>query len=697
MTQTLPPLNEPPIKAPAERLKPVPPSPQPPKKRRALRILIGLMVLGALGFVFTGLAVPRIVAWQMQKFTGRMFRFGFLVITPDGRVAVSARGGQLLNKDFHLNAAKARLDWWNILFRRIRVGYIDLADARIDIEKNKAGEFIVNGVNTSQLGSKPGTSADLPTPAASGSPSKPWGVGVGQVTFKNLEFNYRSAELNSKLIVNQLTIGSAESWHSESETPIEADLELNGGRILIKGTYTPFSSAPRIRAAVTITEFPLEPLAVIIGKSGIEQLTGQISLNGQIDSRYDTKHGLFNGKWDATVNFVNVTGLNQKPSATKEGFGKKIRFKINGPINIQGMQMQMSGTKTLVEINELKNSGVLRMELHDETFHRPPVFMLNPVDVQIKNISTFHPERPLSFDFKAALGKYDRFSAAGEVTPFAKKLNGKFTAKIKEVDLTPFTGYSERYTGSRIQTGVLNIDSEGVIKDDQIEATNKVVLKKLEFQYINREKEDERTAKIGIPSNVVLALIKDKNGNIDLNVPVTGSVRDPNVGFGSLMMKITAYAIGIAAQKAAEAFFPPLKTISLIVSGVQFATKWRFEPLVFEAGTLTMTKETQDYLSAVGKKLQDRPKVQLTVCGFGTRMDLSPGKKSKKPENDSKKEPDPLTQVERDLLIKLALDRAGIVKDFLVNDYAIDSGRLLMCTPDVDESKSAFPRANLSL
>ncbi len=662
------------------------------RAKKGTRIFIGLVVLGALGFLLTGLVVPRIVAWQARKFTGRSFRFGFLVVLPNGRVTVSARGAQLLNKDFHLDSAQARLDWWNVLFHRIRVGYIDLADARFQIEKNPAGEWIINGVNTSKVGSA--ESGAEPTTSVQTPPSKPWAVGFGKVTFKNLEFDYRSPEINSVLHVNRLYIGPAESWRPESATPIEADLVLNGSPIFLKGTYTPFSAAPHIQAAITIRNFPLKPWAAIVAKSGIEQLVGHISLKGHIDSRYETKHGLFKGQWDARMDFVDVGGLSQKAPKTKNGYGKKLRFNINGPIDMKGMNLQLlnagsESSRSVFKIAELKNAGNVRLELHDETFHRPPVFRMNPFDFSVTNISTIHPDQPLAFDFKAVLGKYDRFSAKGYVTPFAKKLNGKFSARIKELDLTPYTGYSERYTGSRIQTGVFNMDSETSITDDQLEAKNFVVLKKLEFQYINREKEDERTARIGIPTNVVLALIKDKYGNIELNVPVTGPASDPDVGFGSLMAKITATAIGIAAEKAAEYFFPPLKTINLLVSGIQFATKWRFQPLIFEPGTLNMTKETEEYLSAVGKKLQERPNVQLTVCGFGTLPDLAPGKKIKKTEL--------LAQEKRDQLLKLATDRSVAVKDFLVNRFTIDSSRLLMCTPAADEDESALPRTTLSL
>ncbi len=682
--------------------------------RRALLWLAGI---GAAGFFAVGFLVPWIASRQIKELTDRKFDLGFLVIAPNGHVSISLAGEQAVNRGIHLDAGRARIDWWQAARKRLRIGYIELSDAQFEIEKLADGRMIINSVDMErvnqglaeaqkgegQKGDSQSPEAKNPEPSGAKQSGDPWGIGVGRVDLTNLKIRYKEPQLNVDLAVNRFTMGAAESWRPGRETPFEADLTVNGGKILLKGSVTPFSPNIVLKSNVNVTAFPIDWLNPLLASAGIREAAGHVGLKGDLASEFNKDAGAAKAEWTGSIRLDKVTALYQPPAPTKGG-GKpnspeqKMRLAVDGSIDIDDAKVSAAdlnsekGPVLTYAADSVKNGSAFWAEMRDESFRRPPVVRLDPLNFEVNNLDSQNPDGETSFKLDTSLGKYERVQLAGTLTPFARALNGKITASIKELNLTPFTAYAERFTGSRIQTGVFNLETKADIKNNLLAAKNNIQLKVLQFQYLNKEKEEEDTGKIGIPLNVVLSLLKDKNGDIKLDVPMDGPVQDPSMGIGPLMMKLAAKAATTVVEKAATNFFPPLKTAQTAYSVFKFATKWRFEPVVFNPGTLDMTEASKNYLAEVGAKLKERPQVRLNVCGFGTRQDLQGGQDL---QRGQQKLP-PFTQKEKDQLYKLSADRAAFIKDFLVGS-GVESDRLLICSPDTEDKPDALPRGTLSL
>lgn len=101
------------------------------------------------------------------------------------------------------------------------------------------------------------------------------------------------------------------------------------------------------------------------------------------------------------------------------------------------------------------------------------------------------------------------------------------------MDLPRFTTYSAKYVGYPIKRGKLSLDVQYQIKDRALQASNRVVLNQLTFG----DKTDSPDA-VKLPVLLAVALLKDSRGNIDINLPISGSLDDPQFSVGGIIVRV---------------------------------------------------------------------------------------------------------------------------------------------------------------
>ena len=111
---------------------------------------------------------------------------------------------------------------------------------------------------------------------------------------------------------------------------------------------------------------------------------------------------------------------------------------------------------------------------------------------------------------------------SGSLNPLAPKASLDITAKADGVELTGLTPYSSTYAGYPIIKGTLTVNVHYILKDEQLTAENHILLDQLTF---GDPLPGAKTSKI--PLRLAIALLKDSNGRIDLNIPVSGSLINP--------------------------------------------------------------------------------------------------------------------------------------------------------------------------
>jgi hypothetical protein len=210
-------------------------------------------------------------------------------------------------------------------------------------------------------------------------------------------------------------------------------------------------------------------------------------------------------------------------------------------------------------------------------------------------------DRPALADLELR-GKAQQTAAleiTGKLNPLAKPLELDITAKMRELDLPPLSPYSVRYAGHGIERGKLSMDvNYKITPDGQLTASNKLVLNQLQFG------EEVQGAPNSLPVRLAVALLADRNGVIDIDFPISGSLNDPQFSIGPLILK----AIVNLIAKAATAPFA-LLTGGLGGGGGDSST------IAFAPGSAALSAEAKQGLDKVAKALTDRPALRMTVVG----------------------------------------------------------------------------------
>jgi hypothetical protein len=187
------------------------------------------------------------------------------------------------------------------------------------------------------------------------------------------------------------------------------------------------------------------------------------------------------------------------------------------------------------------------------------------------------------------------------LNPLAPKASLDITAKADGVELTGLTPYSSTYAGYPIIKGTLTVNVHYVLKDEQLTAENHILLDQLTF---GDPLPGAKTSKI--PLRLAIALLKDSSGKIDLNIPISGSLNNPQFS----VLDVVIGALKNIILKAATAPF------SLLASAIpNFHGGAQLAYVEFAPGTSTLTPEAQKSLETLAAALQQRPSLSLSIEG----------------------------------------------------------------------------------
>ncbi|WP_323000228.1 DUF748 domain-containing protein [Castellaniella sp.] len=191
------------------------------------------------------------------------------------------------------------------------------------------------------------------------------------------------------------------------------------------------------------------------------------------------------------------------------------------------------------------------------------------------------------------------FSVSGTVQPFSRYLALDLKVSAKGVDLPRFTTYSSKYVGYAIQRGKLSVDLRYQIKDRALQASNKVLLNQLTFG-----KPSGSPDAIKLPVLLAVSLLKDSSGNIDINLPISGSLDDPQFSVGGIIVKVIMNTL-------AKAVTAPFKLLaSAFGGGEDDLSRIEFAP-----GSAELDDTAKSSIATLVKALNDRPALKMDIIG----------------------------------------------------------------------------------
>ncbi len=191
-------------------------------------------------------------------------------------------------------------------------------------------------------------------------------------------------------------------------------------------------------------------------------------------------------------------------------------------------------------------------------------------------------------------------AVTGKLNPLAKPLALDIQAKVTDLELPPLSPYSVKYAGHGIERGKLSMDVAYVVQPDgRLTATNKLVLNQLEFG------EPVPGAPASLPVKLATALLADSRGVIDLDLPISGSLNDPQFSVGPIIVKAIVNLIG-------KAITAPFTLLARALGG---SAGDDMSSIAFAPGSAQLQPKAREQLDKIAKALADRPQLKLTVVG----------------------------------------------------------------------------------
>jgi hypothetical protein len=228
-----------------------------------------------------------------------------------------------------------------------------------------------------------------------------------------------------------------------------------------------------------------------------------------------------------------------------------------------------------------------------------PNYSANLTDIagKVGEFSTASAQ-PAPVELHGAINGSAPLDITGSVNPLAPMAFVDLTVKAAGVELTGFSPYTTKYTGYPIQNGTLTADVHYLLDQGELKAENHIVIDQLTFG----DKVESSTA-INLPIRLAVAILKNSQGVIDLNVPISGSLSNPEFSIMGLVM----HAFWNVIVKAATS------PLSIIASA--FGTSANLSQIDYAPGYAVLTPAARGKLDTVAKALGERTNLKLTIQG----------------------------------------------------------------------------------
>jgi Domain of Unknown Function (DUF748) len=186
----------------------------------------------------------------------------------------------------------------------------------------------------------------------------------------------------------------------------------------------------------------------------------------------------------------------------------------------------------------------------------------------------------------------------GRLNPLAPQLFLDIEGRTKGVDLPRLTPYSVKYAGYPITKGKLSMEVSYKVESEKLAANNHLFLDQLTFG----EKVESPTA-TKLPVLLAVSLLKNSKGEIDINLPISGTLNDPKFSVGGIIIQVIINLL----TKVVTAPFTLL--------AAAFGGSEELGYIEFAAGAATLKEDQTKRLDTLAKALNDRPGLKLDIIG----------------------------------------------------------------------------------
>ena len=221
------------------------------------------------------------------------------------------------------------------------------------------------------------------------------------------------------------------------------------------------------------------------------------------------------------------------------------------------------------------------------------------------------------FTAQVSLDEYNKNRFTGQIGLVGGDVDGHLGINVTQLNLVPLSPYVIDSIGYRVKKGMLRVNGDIDFDRGKMNGNATLRLKNSEFEPADERIIQNVSQQISMPVETALSLLKDKNNNLKMDLPITGSLDNPNVGINDILSQLSQTAVKTAAMYYLKQLLQPYTTV---ISVAQYAGEKllaiRLDPLQFESGKAELTDEHRQYLGKVAEMMDTRTNLELQVCPF---------------------------------------------------------------------------------
>lgn len=297
---------------------------------------------------------------------------------------------------------------------------------------------------------------------------------------------------------------------------------------------------------------------------------------------------------DATVNLANAfaTKETEESEETLLVFEKVVRaFELqlqqDMPITIDSVRIE-SGAADFADLSIKPNFAADIRDLNGT----------------VKGLSS-KPETKADVLLEGKANRHAPVKITGQMNPLSPDVYIDLALSFKNMELTRLSPYSGRFAGYLIEKGKMSVGLKYEVSGNTLIGENDIVLNQLTLG----ERVDSPDA-TSLPVGLAIALLKDRNGNIELDVPVSGDLKDPQFNIGGVVAK----AVG---QVITRIVTSPFALLGSLVGG---GSSEELDFIDFEFGSATLGAPQTKKLDTLSKALSERPALRLEIEGAADKQ-----------------------------------------------------------------------------
>jgi len=516
---------------------------------------------------------------------------------------------------------------------RVAIGRVTLTRPAVSLERDEHG-VIALPTRERPAPRAPGEEDAMQPPPATPMPP----LTVGEMVIRNGSLDWRDAAVKptARLDVRAIQLAAQDVvWPPRGPTPLQLRLRApGGGTLAVDGRVTaePVGADVRLRSdGVELAPYrPYLPIAAGVGGRVDGDLQATVSRAAELQARVRGDTTLRDAfvadgpRRMATIDRAEARGLDVEWPGRIVAERVTLRrpwvvierdehggFPLRALLTPAGHGAAMDGAPEAVTATAPRTVAVRRLAIEDggarfvdRSISAPYAEDMTRMWGQITGLATA-PADPARVDVRGVLGGAGQLTVRGQVSPVGSPLFVDVTTELRELAMPRLNPYIQSYTGWNARGGRLATTVKARVEGDDLNVRTQTSLGRL--QMVRAAPDDTVEKRMGLPLGMLVALLKDRQGNISLSLPIGGKLSDPTFDFHEAMWT----ALRTLTMKTIAA---PVSWIGrLRVTSDSKIADIEVDPLGFPAGSSELTPGAAERVGAVAGFMTTLPDVRMIL------------------------------------------------------------------------------------